>query len=140
MTASKDAKKIGLKGLMRVVQETGQSMQTLINWHKNKPKLFNVVLFGCKSIEEIKVLADMVYDDKHEVARTLAISNRLKELVQFDTHYINELAVNNYANLEDHMAKSCECGSVNFALLKSGKVECNKCGDIHKLKWTRDPS
>tara|TARA_R110002049_G_scaffold294788_1_gene481719 strand:+ start:752 stop:1168 length:417 start_codon:yes stop_codon:yes gene_type:complete len=135
MTASKDAKKIGLKGLMRVSQETGQSMQTLINWHKNKPKLFNTVLFGCKAIDEIKVLADMVYDDEYEVARTLAISNRLKELVQFDTHYVNDRAVNNCANMEDHMAKSCECGSVNFALLKSGKVECNKCGEIHKINW-----
>ena len=27
-------------------------------------------------------------------------------------------------NIEDHMAKACECGSVNFNLLKSGEIEC----------------
>jgi hypothetical protein len=29
---------------------TGTSLQTLANWHRNKPKLFAVVLAGCKSI------------------------------------------------------------------------------------------
>jgi len=39
-------------------------------------------------------------------------------------------------NIEDHMAISCEkCGSVNFALLKSGKVECNKCGQHKPWQW-----
>lgn len=39
-------------------------------------------------------------------------------------------------NIEDHMAISCEdCGSVNFALLKSGKVECNKCGKHKPWQW-----
>jgi len=30
--------------------------------------------------------------------------------------------------IEDHIAYTCECGSVHFNLLKSGKIECAKCG------------
>lgn len=29
---------------------------------------------------------------------------------------------------DDDYAYACECGSVKFNLLKSGKVECVKCG------------
>jgi len=30
-------------------------------------------------------------------------------------------------NIEDHMAKACNCGSVHFNLLKSGEIECAEC-------------
>ncbi len=46
-TASKKAKEIGLNSLAQVSELTEQSPQTLINWHKNKPKLFKIVLLGC---------------------------------------------------------------------------------------------
>ena len=33
-------------------------------------------------------------------------------------------------NMQDHKALACEkCGSVNYALLQSGWIECNKCQD-----------
>jgi len=48
-TASKAAKEAGLKNLSQVSEMTGQSLQTLTNWFKNKPELFEVVLIGCKS-------------------------------------------------------------------------------------------
>ncbi len=32
------------------------------------------------------------------------------------------------ANLQDHMAYSCQCGCVDFNLLKSGNIECVLCG------------
>ena len=39
-------------------------------------------------------------------------------------------------NVENHMAHTCKCGSVNFALLKSGAIECNKCSDVmSEAKW-----
>lgn len=40
----------------------------------------------------------------------------------------------------DDYARVCECGSVNFAILKSSCIECNKCGKrIEKtLCWTED--
>lgn len=39
-------------------------------------------------------------------------------------------------NVENHMANTCKCGSVNFALLKSGAIECNKCSDVmSEAKW-----
>ena len=47
MTASKQAKELGLKSLTQVSELTGQSLQTLTNWFNDKPKLFNVVLIGC---------------------------------------------------------------------------------------------
>ena len=52
MTASQQAKSIGLKNLDRVTELTGVSKQTLINWYKNKRALFDVVLAGCKSKED----------------------------------------------------------------------------------------
>lgn len=50
MTPSQQAKAEGLKSLSEVSDKTGVSLQTLGNWHKHKPKLFAVVLAGCKSI------------------------------------------------------------------------------------------
>jgi hypothetical protein len=57
MTASKQAKKAGLKSLTQVrdllgTNKSGNPMvscQTLNNWHNNKPELFEVVLLGCVS-------------------------------------------------------------------------------------------
>lgn len=47
MTASEEAKKAGLKSLAEVSRLTKVSAQTLRNWHRDKPELFNVVLLGC---------------------------------------------------------------------------------------------
>lgn len=44
---SKFAKESGLKSLLQVQHLTGQSAQTLINWHRDKPELFRVVIAGC---------------------------------------------------------------------------------------------
>ena len=49
MTPSKQAKELGLKSLTQVSELTGQSLQTLTNWHKNKHELFIIVLIGCKA-------------------------------------------------------------------------------------------
>lgn len=49
MTASKQAKELGLKSLTQVSELTGQSLQTLTNWFNDKPELFYVVLLGCKA-------------------------------------------------------------------------------------------
>ena len=50
MTASKQAKELGLKSLTQVGELTGQSLQTLTNWFNDKPLLFNVVLLGCVAL------------------------------------------------------------------------------------------
>lgn len=47
MTASQKAKAAGLDSLAQVSKMTGQSAQTLSNWHKHKPELFRVVILGC---------------------------------------------------------------------------------------------
>jgi hypothetical protein len=49
MTPSQQAKAEGLSGLSAVSKLTGVSLQTLSNWHKDKPDLFRIVLAGCKS-------------------------------------------------------------------------------------------
>ena len=57
MKPSERAKALGLKSLAQVSELTGQSVQTLSNWAKNKPELFEVVLLGCAaklSRQEIK--------------------------------------------------------------------------------------
>jgi transcriptional regulator with XRE-family HTH domain len=55
MTPSQQAKAAGLKSLLQVSELTGVSIQTLSNWAKNKPELFEVVINGClvKWIEQL---------------------------------------------------------------------------------------
>ena len=50
MTPSEQCKQAGLKSLAELQRVSGESKQTLINWHKNKPKLFSLVLLGACSI------------------------------------------------------------------------------------------
>ena len=50
VTPSQQAKELGCKSLKEVSVMTGVSEQTLINWHKNKPKLFKIVLIGCANV------------------------------------------------------------------------------------------
>jgi hypothetical protein len=50
MTPSQQAKAEGLPGLSAVSKLTGVSLQTLSNWHKDKPLLFRVVIAGCRAI------------------------------------------------------------------------------------------
>lgn len=37
-------------------------------------------------------------------------------------------------NILDHIAYVCDCGCVTFYLLKSGKIECERCG-VMQEKW-----
>lgn len=49
MTPSKQAKSVGLKSLTQVSNVTGVSLNTLTNWHRDKPELFRIVLLGVKA-------------------------------------------------------------------------------------------
>jgi hypothetical protein len=49
-TASQKAKQLGCKSLTQVAELTGASLQTLTNWHKNKPELFIVVCVGAQHV------------------------------------------------------------------------------------------
>ena len=46
MRPSEQCKQAGLKSLAELIEITGVCEKTLINWHKNKPKLFSVVIAG----------------------------------------------------------------------------------------------
>jgi hypothetical protein len=48
-TPSQRCKELGMT-LAHVSRVSGTSVQTLINWHKNKPWLFDVVLAGVKAL------------------------------------------------------------------------------------------
>lgn len=62
MTPSQLAKAAGLKSLSQAAEMTGQSPQTLTNWHKYKPELFTIVLLGCvQSIKEKQPTASHWY-------------------------------------------------------------------------------
>ena len=56
MTASQQAKSLGLISLKQVADMCGhKNTVNLTNWHKNKPKQFEIVLLGCaKKIEQTK--------------------------------------------------------------------------------------
>lgn len=51
-TAAFAAKAAGLKTLSIVTKHTDICGQTLINWHRNRPALFAVVLEGARMFEE----------------------------------------------------------------------------------------
>ncbi len=46
MKPSRICKDVGLKSLNELSELSGQSVQTLNGWHKNKPDLFKKVLVG----------------------------------------------------------------------------------------------
>lgn len=50
MTPSQTAKHHGCKSLQQVANITKQSVQTLINWHRDKPELFKVVCIGAANM------------------------------------------------------------------------------------------
>lgn len=54
MTPSEQCKKEGLKSLDELSQISQTSVQTLINWHRDKPALFYAVLIGVATIKRIK--------------------------------------------------------------------------------------
>lgn len=41
----------------------------------------------------------------------------------------------NVENINDHRAFTCDCGSVDFALLASYSIECNGCGKRQPFEW-----
>ena len=55
MTPSEQCKEAGLKSLAELVRISEVSEQTLINWHKNKPTLFAVVVAGAVVIKAANV-------------------------------------------------------------------------------------
>ena len=46
LTLSKKCKAVGFKSALELTRITGVSKETLTNWMKNKPLLFDVVLLG----------------------------------------------------------------------------------------------
>lgn len=44
---SQKAKAVGLQSLTQVSEITGMGRNTLTNWSRDKPDLFQVVLYGC---------------------------------------------------------------------------------------------
>ena len=55
MTPSKQCKSSGLDSLAELVRITGVQERTIINWHKNKPILFSVVILGAVAIKNNEV-------------------------------------------------------------------------------------
>lgn len=55
MTTAKQCKEIGLSGLKEVAEATNQSPQTLDNWAKDKPELFDIILKGVVFDKNIKL-------------------------------------------------------------------------------------
>ena len=51
MTPSEQCKAAGLKSLAELSKISGVSVQTLINWHKDKPTLFATVVDGAVVIK-----------------------------------------------------------------------------------------
>ncbi len=42
-------------------------------------------------------------------------------------------------DINDHMALVCECGGVMFNLLRSGNIECARCGEKQpNLYWRNE--
>jgi hypothetical protein len=54
MKPHEQCKAAGLDSLAELSKITGVSVNTLINWHKNKPKLFEAVLYGAVFVRYYK--------------------------------------------------------------------------------------
>jgi hypothetical protein len=65
-TASKHAKSKGLKGGLKTMADlTGVSRGTLNNWFMYKPELFDVVIDGCLSRQDINEAMEESYRDTY---------------------------------------------------------------------------
>lgn len=53
LTASKEAKKTGYKSLQQVANIVGTSRENLINWHRDKPRLFRCILLGACQLKSV---------------------------------------------------------------------------------------
>ena len=62
MTTSSRAKQVGLKSLTQVSDMSGKPMQTLRNWNKENPFLFDIVLVGCRMVEVV-IYSDELFND-----------------------------------------------------------------------------
>ena len=51
-TASAQCKSIGLKGLTHMSEMTEQDAHKLRRWSKDRPRLFQILLFGCQKVLE----------------------------------------------------------------------------------------
>lgn len=51
MIPSAQCKSAGLASLSDLSRISGVSVQTLVNWHKNKPRLFAIVIAGAVKIK-----------------------------------------------------------------------------------------
>lgn len=60
MKPSNLCKRYGLESLQELANLTGQSVQTLNNWSKNKPELFKIIIFGsiAKKLEVFNEIDD----------------------------------------------------------------------------------
>ena len=56
MKPSEECKNAGLKSLAHLVEISGVSEQTLINWHRSKPIVFDLVLRGAVSATQKEYL------------------------------------------------------------------------------------
>lgn len=73
------AKEAGIKNLKTVVEKTGVSYQTLRNWHKSRPELFQVICLGVlflekservnRKIEEKRAKARQAFEDDRDPVR-----------------------------------------------------------------------
>lgn len=59
MKPSEQCKAAGLKSLAELSRITGESEQTLINWHKNKPVLFDIVTKGAAAYAVEKIAKEI---------------------------------------------------------------------------------
>ncbi len=57
LTASQKVKAAGLKSLLQLSEMTGVSPQTLTNWYKDKPELFDVLIDGALVQQNIPELS-----------------------------------------------------------------------------------
>lgn len=60
---SEDAKNAGLDSMKEAANIVGKPVQTLINWHKSMPMLFEAVIAGCVVIKMRKSDATCVHDN-----------------------------------------------------------------------------
>ena len=82
MTPSEVCDTAGLKGLAELRRMTGQSDQTLINWSRNKPELFEIVVIGAaekkrqdnmSNVTANKRRCSMNMDEKRYIVECLAL-------------------------------------------------------------------
>lgn len=108
MTPSEMCKEWGLNSLSHLVRLTGESQQTLCNWHRRQPKRFMLILAGAVMLDESEPQVPNKIGKIHRKGDCRYWYDYTKRTWVLENHATQEALCFDRAGLELYMESHCE--------------------------------